>query len=145
MRKYVFPITLLVLSFCIVFPIYPISSAPSLVKLPYGIIILLLLTVLGVFVGIQLLGMKKHYLFVCGECNLTFLTELDLRKHYAIKHTKKDNWQVKCNIGKTTKWLLYRRTTLPSYEDSIWNYYCSWVFAHRRVCYGRFSHTACNL
>jgi hypothetical protein len=32
---------------------------------------------------------SKVTLFVCGECHRTFLTELDLRKHYAIEHVKK--------------------------------------------------------
>jgi len=48
------------------------------------------MTVLLGFVGILLLGMKKHYLFVCGECDLTFLSERDLRNHYAVQHIKKD-------------------------------------------------------
>jgi uncharacterized membrane protein HdeD (DUF308 family) len=31
----------------------------------------------------------KSSLFVCGECNLTFIEESDLRKHYAVEHSKK--------------------------------------------------------
>jgi hypothetical protein len=32
----------------------------------------------------------KVSLFVCGECSRNFLSELDLRRHYAGEHVKKD-------------------------------------------------------
>ena len=32
----------------------------------------------------------KSSLFVCGDCDLTFLEKSDLYQHYTIEHTKKD-------------------------------------------------------
>ena len=69
-----------------------------------GIVILMLSFVLnsanvGVMSPLLLIGgvivlvnsrKVKSSLFVCGECDLTFLEESDLYQHYAIEHTKKD-------------------------------------------------------
>lgn len=38
---------------------------------------------------------RKISIFVCGECNRTFMTALDLRKHYASDHVKKESDQKK--------------------------------------------------
>jgi hypothetical protein len=58
-----------------------------------GIISLVLLVSGGVYLYYTL--RNKNSLFVCGECNLTFLEEPDLRKHYAIEHAKKDSEEKK--------------------------------------------------
>ena len=34
---------------------------------------------------------SKVSIFVCGECDLRFLNELELRKHYVTEHVKKDS------------------------------------------------------
>lgn len=91
MGKYLFPITLLVLIFCITFPLYPIYNVSRFVTIPYVPITSVLLAILAGFLGIQLWIFKKHYFFVCGECDLTFLNEERLREHYAIEHLKKDS------------------------------------------------------
>lgn len=61
--------------------------------IPYWLASLIIMASGGLFI-ITFRNMETS-LFVCGECNLTFLTELDLRKHYAIKHTKKDSEEKK--------------------------------------------------
>jgi hypothetical protein len=34
---------------------------------------------------------RKVSVFVCGQCERKFLTEIDLRKHYATEHVQKDS------------------------------------------------------
>jgi membrane-bound ClpP family serine protease len=84
------------------------ATAMSLVMMTFGIVFLIFAFDGGLYVSsviaisslllllggalVMINGRKiKSSLYVCGECNLTFLEELDLRKHYAIEHTKKDS------------------------------------------------------
>ena len=87
MIKYAIPIGLLILAFCIVFLVLPHQVPPSSV-LPYAVVSIFLMIMAGLLM-VQL-WRKKPPLFVCGECNLTFLSEENLRNHYASEHTKKD-------------------------------------------------------
>ncbi|MGI0074132.1 MAG: hypothetical protein ACREA3_10020 [Nitrosotalea sp.] len=88
MNKSATAMSLVMMAFGIVFLIFSFGvglSASSVIAISS-----LLLLLGGALVMIN--GRKlKSSLFVCGECNLTFLEESDLRKHYAIEHAKKDS------------------------------------------------------
>ena len=91
MRRYLFLLTLLLLSACIVFPLYPFSTISNFEVTPYHIMFLLLVTVLAGLVGIKRVTLTKHYFFVCGECDLSFTNEKNLRNHYVVNHVKKED------------------------------------------------------
>ena len=70
-------------SFGIVFLTYSVFSFSQ------AFVIASLLVLIGGAIVMHNGLISKKYLFVCGECNLTFLEESALRKHYGIEHTKK--------------------------------------------------------
>jgi hypothetical protein len=86
MNKSATAMSFVMMAFGITFLLFSIGIAQSQV---FAISSVLLL-IGGAIVMVN--GRKvKSSLFVCGECNLTFLEESDLRKHFAIEHTKKDS------------------------------------------------------
>lgn len=101
MREYLWIITVLVLSACIAIPFvitfasFSISGEPNLVMNLDEIVYAVPFLALFVLAGMLLIKLKKHYLFVCGECDRCFLTEKDLRKHYGTIHIKKDSKEKK--------------------------------------------------
>lgn len=89
MTKILYPATVMILSLCIVLPFAPLTWTSSLTVTPFRTAFMLLVIIIAGVIGMRLLGMRKHYFFVCGRCNSIFMDERTLCSHYFFMHLKK--------------------------------------------------------